>query len=907
MEVSIRGAVAGASDLLILGGGVTGKLSGALASLDQGARDLYERKCSTCHELRSPANRQMNPAQWESTVDRMIRNNNAPIGPDERTKIVDYLKAFAAAGNVTATVTVAADAAPGPRELRVVTPTGVSSAFPFVVTSLDESVEKEPNNDPAQAQPVTLPGAVNGVCQDNGDVDRYAFQAKAGQRLTLRVAAYALNRECQSFFNACLHLYDAEGKLLQRNLGFDNLDPLIDFKAPADGAYQVEVRDLLWRGGPGNVYRFEIGELGYHEAIYPLGAERGKSFDAVVFSDNQPQHTWRHTFAANSPLGILTVTTPFGPFRFQVSDVPDEFDKHDGQPHTVPMPSAINGWIGKPGEADRYLLEIDADEVHTATRWAVIGPFDGGADGFERPLGPEADLLAGRPVADRPFAGKGGDKTWEVKDVDGDGNLTFAAGDNEVWYALHAFESRNEVDQILSLGSDDGCRVWLNGVLVHSLRAYRPVRPADDQIPIHVRRGTNTLLVKVLNVGGPGGLTASAGAWSIEAFAQRLGSPLKPRVRLGFGTGWIADVSNGPGGDARLDWSFGKPGEYGLQIEDADGGGGERHAYRLLIQPARPETELEVLPGNPSVPQAGRLPLLVRRSALAGCKADLTLKLTDLPPGLHAEPVLLPADVDSAVISLEADAGAAAGYKVARLEVSAPGLPDDGWAKVWSLDHFRLQNSLFPIRRQGLVAAVVPGVAPYSVDVTPDTLAATPGSKAQLRVKLARRPGFGEDVTVTAYGAPSGVAVTAAVLRPNRDEATLEVTFQETLARGGFGSSSAADAYRFVVAGFAGGDGLTGGRMYSSAPIALQPAGPRQQQTTRTGQAPAAGAEPAGRAVMRRKCAACHAFYDPTQTRKTFPAWETTVDRMIQKNNAPVSAAEKAQILDYLKQLTAMQ
>ena len=55
----------------------------------------------------------------------------------------------------------------------------------------------------------------------------------------------------------------------------------------------------------------------------------------------------------------------------------------------------------------------------------------------------------------------------------------------------------------LSMGSDDGIRVWLNGKLVHDNQILRWITPDADIVPVSFKKGDNGLLVKVdQGVGG---------------------------------------------------------------------------------------------------------------------------------------------------------------------------------------------------------------------------------------------------------------------------------------------------------------------------------------------------------------------------------------------------------------------
>lgn len=78
--------------------------------------------------------------------------------------------------------------------------------------------------------------------------------------------------------------------------------------------------------------------------------------------------------------------------------------------------------------------------------------------------------------------------------------------------------SRNQRFEV-NFGSDDGCRVWLNGKLVHDRDVARGVNPLDDQIDLQLKAGVNHLLVKINNGGGAWGCQLLGGAAPGEAEA----------------------------------------------------------------------------------------------------------------------------------------------------------------------------------------------------------------------------------------------------------------------------------------------------------------------------------------------------------------------------------------------------
>ena len=72
-------------------------------------------------------------------------------------------------------------------------------------------------------------------------------------------------------------------------------------------------------------------------------------------------------------------------------------------------------------------------------------------------------------------------------------------------YVFAWIDSPEERDGFLSIGSDDGNRVWFDGKFLGEVVTTRGLEPEQEVYPIHLRKGKNALLVKVLqNSGGWG-------------------------------------------------------------------------------------------------------------------------------------------------------------------------------------------------------------------------------------------------------------------------------------------------------------------------------------------------------------------------------------------------------------------
>jgi hypothetical protein len=156
-------------------------------------------------------------------------------------------------------LTVEGNDAPGIRSVAV----RDSNLVPFAVDTLPECLEKEPNDAPPTAQPVTLPLIVNGRMDRTGDRDVFRFTGRAGERIIAEVFA----RRLDSPFDSVLKLTDAAGKRLAFNddhedkadgLHTHHADSQIVFTLPADGTYYLHLSDAQNEGGPEYAYRLAI-------------------------------------------------------------------------------------------------------------------------------------------------------------------------------------------------------------------------------------------------------------------------------------------------------------------------------------------------------------------------------------------------------------------------------------------------------------------------------------------------------------------------------------------------------------------------------------------------------------------------------------------------------------------------
>jgi hypothetical protein len=273
-------------------------------------------------------------------------------------------------------VTVAQDAEPGDRELRVITPSGVSNRLVFQISQLKEISETEPNDRKEKAVPVpTLPAVVNGQIMP-GDIDNFKFPARKGQSLVIEASARGLipyiADAVPGWFQATLTLYDSKGRELAFTDDFRfNPDPVLFYDIPEDGDYTLEIRDSIYRGRADFVYRIKIGELPFITNIFPLGASRGqKTVSVKLYGKNLPEKSInvdvnkdafsvQHIFVIRG--GLVSNRIPFA-----ISDLPEisESESNDQweKAQKVTAPVIINGRIQSIGDKDFFFFDGKKDQ-----------------------------------------------------------------------------------------------------------------------------------------------------------------------------------------------------------------------------------------------------------------------------------------------------------------------------------------------------------------------------------------------------------------------------------------------------------------------------------------------------------------------------------------------------------------
>lgn len=289
---------------------------------------------------------QQTPEQLRRLVDKYLNFQKRPKPP--------------IAEQLTLQVTIDANAATGDRELRVMTPAGLSNPIVFQVGQIPEirggGKDEELSTIAAAQAPVVLNGQIM-----PGEVDRWPLQLKGGQKIVIAAQARKLipylADAVPGWFQAAVSVVDASGKELayDDDCGFVP-DPALSFQVPQDGLYTVVIRDAIYRGREDFVYRVDIGDAAAIKPLFPLGSRGG----VPIGGAHADWQEWKKLAEDH--------------FRLAENHMPesDEKEPNDTGQTSMPvtLPHIINGCISAPGDKDVFRIEGHAGDTVVAEVFA---------------------------------------------------------------------------------------------------------------------------------------------------------------------------------------------------------------------------------------------------------------------------------------------------------------------------------------------------------------------------------------------------------------------------------------------------------------------------------------------------------------------------------------------------------
>ena len=402
------------NDLVVTGPGITGRIVQYFRAFNPQDMQLIS------EQLRELKRATTAPAPGMMAMAPMMAMNpmmgaSAPAGGPAQGQDEDVLKMiskiekriaeyclFTASSSIAniaiAEVTIAPDAPPGERELRVSTLRGgTSNPLVFHIGQLPEVTRKPMSTSAKQIlgkeelalrkrpadeveDRVVIPCTMNGQIA-SGEVNRYRFQAQKGQKLVITCLARQLipfvADAVPGWIQPVMVLSDANGKELAYGDDYRfRPDPVIFFEVPKDGEYVLGIYDSIYRGREDFVYRITVGETPFITNIFPLGSKLGEPV-AIKMKGWNLEKAQLETIPKNAGPGTLSLGAVGSNFvtnrvPYALGTLPECNETKAGKnvPQKVQLPILINGRIEGRDDRDTFQFTGKAGDMVVAEVYA---------------------------------------------------------------------------------------------------------------------------------------------------------------------------------------------------------------------------------------------------------------------------------------------------------------------------------------------------------------------------------------------------------------------------------------------------------------------------------------------------------------------------------------------------------
>lgn len=264
------------------------------------------------------------------------------------------------------------NAVTGPHLLRIYNSEGASAPRMFMVGSLPELQEKEPNGFVKEATTITnLPAVMNGRFQQGGDSDTYALQLTAGKTFTARLHGYSIGAP----MDPIVQLVDSNGTRVAFSHDHWNLDPFLVYPVPTTGTYFLRVMafahpaqaNVNFVGGASCVYRVTLSDGPAAGFTLPLGFSPAAQFSVHGYN---LQNTNLQVFAAltNLSADFATLVSPAfpDPLRVVLQNGSQHFELEPNNSKTnaqqIELPCAITARISDDADLDVFKFSARKDQ-----------------------------------------------------------------------------------------------------------------------------------------------------------------------------------------------------------------------------------------------------------------------------------------------------------------------------------------------------------------------------------------------------------------------------------------------------------------------------------------------------------------------------------------------------------------
>lgn len=453
----------------------------------------------------------------------------------------------------------------------------------------------------SNSAPYSLPTAVWGTFLRSGQLDRLRFEGTRGQTIVIGADARSLGSKA----GAVITLKHEQGTVLASSNGAEwGGDPLLAFKLPADGTYEVEVNEMLLGASADHFYRLTIGELPMVTAIHPMTvpANGEREVELVGWNLEQRKAKVLAKGAGEIDVPIDPAYRTLKPMKVTVAEgsvyLEAEPNNSVMEGQIMPFPGKVAARSDHPGDEDWFQVPGQAGQ-----EWII-------------------ETRAAR-------AGSPADTLIEVRDAEGrelprvllqavrDSAITFRGIDSNTvdcrvdnWEEMELTQYlylQGEVVRLFRMpqGPDSGFNFYaVNGKRRNYFDTSATAHPNEE--PCYI-----------VEPHRPG-----------EKLAQN-GLPVFPIFHVNDD-----DADRELGADSRLHFTVPKDGAYYVRVRDTRGFGGERFVYELTVRLAQPGFNISVNGMNPTIARGSGQSFSVTADRVDGFEGEIELQMHGIPEGI---------------------------------------------------------------------------------------------------------------------------------------------------------------------------------------------------------------------------------------------------------------------------------
>jgi hypothetical protein len=541
------------------------------------------------------------------------------------TRIIDTSRTNEAVIEVTPAATLTR----GAYEFSVASTNSESGKLKFYVDDVPQFFARETNPVPRRAQqPQTLPHlpvSVWGALENPGDMDAFAFEAKAGETLVFDLAAKTVGSKIVS---GELVVLDPQGRVMAENSGFDGGDALLTFTPAKAASYTVRVSDRTAAGSKQHFYRLTIGTLPYVTGVYPLGVPANETSAVQLIGYNlagESKPKDRNSKSATDQqlrASVAGATVKAGgpgeeevpidaerfrsrrAFKVIVSGAPElsETEPNDGAQtaNAIQIPGAVNGRFWSPQNKP----EADVFRFHAAAGRKLVIETQAAQRGSPADTKIEVVDAAGKPIP-RALLQAVRDSFINFRGIDS----------NQQGARLENWEEM-DLNQF----------IYLNGDVA---RLFRMPQGPDSDLLFYASAGKRRAFFDTTATGH----ALEEPCYVVEP--RTLGEKLVANGLPVF-TLFYANDDDGErklGTDSKLYFTPTTDAHHLVRLSDSRGFNGDRFVYRLVVRDAKPDFKITLTGANPTVPRGSGQSFSVAVDRLDGFEGEIRVAITNVPAG----------------------------------------------------------------------------------------------------------------------------------------------------------------------------------------------------------------------------------------------------------------------------------